>query len=258
MHLMVIFQRTLPVFLKVKSRFIFGSLDIGNRIRQKHIFSIIRNLRPNGKNILDGGCGSGVFALRVAHRYPDSQLQGLDYDMYHVEQAESDQRVLRIKNVEFRQGDLAQPLGENKYDLIFCVDVLEHISSDETVLGNFFLALKPDGNLLIHVPLLNQRRFFNCFNDWAQDDHVRDGYDEQSLVNMLERQGFVVIDKRYTFGWAGALAWEIHEICRCFGKLARLGAFPVLALLAALDLRLRNQKGNAILMRAMKESHHAD
>jgi len=241
------------MFLKAKLRLIFGSLDIGNRLRQKQILSLIRHFHPSFKSILDAGCGGGVCALRLAHRYPGSQLVGLDYDIYNVKQAQTDQKVLKIKNVEFRHGDLRTSLGENKYDLIYCIDVLEHINSDEKVLYNFFAALKQNGNLIIHVPLLNQRRVFKCFNDWSQADHVRDGYEKESLVKMLERQGFAVIYRKYTFGWVGALAWELDEIFRGLSSVARVMAFPALALLGGLDLRLRSDWGNGILIFATKE-----
>jgi SAM-dependent methyltransferase len=245
-------------FLKLKLRLIFGSLDIGNWLRQKHLLSVIHNLHLDGKSILDAGCGGGASILYLAKRHLRGSFVGLDYDGRRIMEAELARNILAINNVVFRQEDLLKNLGENKYDLIYCVDVLEHISDDESVIENFFCALKSGGNLLIHSPLLSQRRFFSRFKNWTQADHIRGGYDLQSLVNMLKRHGFVVIYKKYTFGWAGALAWETYEICRCFGRIAQIGCFPALALVAPLDLRLRNQKGNAILILSKKQSNHAD
>jgi len=244
--------------LKIKLRLLLGSLDIGQRIRQKAIFNAFPSLSPHGKLILDAGCGSGASSLHLAHRYPYSQFVGIDSNMNRVEEAKTDQKILGIKNVRFVLADLMDPLGKVEYDIIFCIDVLEHIENDELAIKNLCSVLKLGGSLLIHIPLLNQKRHFGYFENWVQDDHVRNGYDEQHLIELLRSQNLRVVKKIYTFGWAGALAWETHEICRFFGRIAQIGCFPVLALVATLDLRLRNQKGNAILIRAMKESHHAD
>lgn len=86
-----------------------------------------------------------------------------------------------------------------------------------------------------------------------QNDHARDGYDEQNLVNMLKGQGFEVIDKKDILGWEEALAWEIDEICRrCFGKVVKIAIFPIMSMLMSLDLKLKNRWGNAILILAVK------
>jgi ubiquinone/menaquinone biosynthesis C-methylase UbiE len=246
-------------FLKEKLRLVFGSLDVGNRLRHACVLSVINQLELKGKRLLDAGCGRGAFTLRVAYKHPENRIVGIDSGLKEIEESEAVRRVLGIKNLSFRNADLTHSLDENEYDLIYCVDALEHIRDDEAVLGNFFNALKPDCNLLLHVPLLNQRRYFSCFDNWQQLDHVRDGYDERSLVNMLKRSGFAVTDKKYNFGWAGSLAWEMDEICRrYFGKIAKLVIFPVLSLLITLDLKLKNRNGNTILISAMRESYRAN
>jgi len=237
--------------LKIKLRLLFGSLDIAQRIRQKRLLSHLSRLSPDGKSILDAGCGSGAHALDLAYRYPLSEFVGMDSDMNRVEQAKADQKILGVKNCKFVCTDLTDPLGEGEYDIIYCIDVLEHIEKDELVIKNLCSVLKLGGSLLIHVPLLNQERYFNYFKNWVQDDHVREGYNLRCLIEMLENQNLQVVTKRYTFGRAGAIAWEIYEICRCLGSITRIFVFPFLALLASIDLKVE-QKGNAILIGAKK------
>ena len=47
-----------------------------------------------------------------------------------------------IKNVSFAVEDLTSINHQNKFDLIVCVDVMEHIAEDQKVFKNFYSALK--------------------------------------------------------------------------------------------------------------------
>ena len=49
---------------------------------------------------------------------------------------------INMQNVKFKTEDLLQINHENKFDLIVCVDVMEHIADDVTVFQNFYRALK--------------------------------------------------------------------------------------------------------------------
>jgi 2-polyprenyl-3-methyl-5-hydroxy-6-metoxy-1,4-benzoquinol methylase len=57
-----------------------------------------------------------------------------------------------IANVSFAIEDLTNINHQNKFDLIVCVDVMEHIHDDVTVFRNFYDSLKSGGYLLINSP----------------------------------------------------------------------------------------------------------
>lgn len=233
---------------------IIGNLDVGQRIRKKHIFSTIKKLKPNGKTILDAGSGLGDYIFSLAQKYPQNQFIGIEIDSEKVNQCILKQHRLDPRNIEFIQGDLEESLPLNGFDIIYSVDVLEHIADDMKVLTNFYEALKPGGILLLHIPNINQKRYLEKFKNWKQIDHVRNGYGKEKIVDKLSRIGFSNIKTEFTCGWAGALAWEIQSILKTAFKhrLAQIISFPFTAVLTFIDVHLNKTTGNGILLMARK------
>jgi SAM-dependent methyltransferase len=80
------------------------------------------------------------------------------------------------------------PLPDERFDLILCTEVLEHITEHEDALNEIARVTSPGGWLLISVP-----------TPPAIPDpmHVREGYRPEELAAMLTRRGFEVIDSRF-------------------------------------------------------------
>ena len=97
-------------------------------------------------HILEAGCG---------RKWP-FQLEGINYILTGVDM---DKAALDIrKNVlsdlhESIEGDLCLlDLGEDRFDVIYCSYVLEHIEKADVVLNNFVKWIKPNGIIIIKVP----------------------------------------------------------------------------------------------------------
>ncbi len=143
---------------------------------------------------------------------------------------------------------------KDAFDLIICVDVLEHIKDDYSIVKNFYRALKPGGFIIIHVPKF-PRDFTHLVKEYHQDDHVRDGYTEEQLLTLLEDNGFKIIKIRKTFNYFGSLAWDIGHILYNKNKIIFLLVFPVLLLLSKLDALTFKNRGNGILILAQKPNN---
>lgn len=97
----------------------------------------------NKKNIivLEAGCGS-----QSNLRYPkDSYIVGIDI---------SEEQLLRNKDIhEAILGDIQDyQLPYEKFDLIVCWAVLEHLANPEKALLNFIKALKKGGLIVLAIP----------------------------------------------------------------------------------------------------------
>lgn len=68
--------------------------------------------------VADLGTGSGAIALAIARERPRIRVVATDYSAEALEVAEQNARRLGITNVEFRQGDWWEPLGEERFALI--------------------------------------------------------------------------------------------------------------------------------------------
>lgn len=70
--------------------------------------------------VLDVACGSGGWALTMAHTYPHLEVLGCDIDERMINYANSQARVGRLDNASFRVMDARKPLDypDNSFDLV--------------------------------------------------------------------------------------------------------------------------------------------
>jgi 2-polyprenyl-3-methyl-5-hydroxy-6-metoxy-1,4-benzoquinol methylase len=140
---------------------------------------LLRRFPPEGKRVLDFGCMDGVFTLRL------QQLGGkaFGYDL----------SGLAIAQAEKFRGRATQPAfstvapGPGQFDLVYCNEVLEHVTDDTAFVGELMEFLAPDGLLVGTTPV---GRYF-----W-DPDHKR-SYDQGALQRALSPWGKVRIRRYY-------------------------------------------------------------
>ncbi len=98
----------------------------------------------SGRRVLDAGCGAGWGTCLLVAARPSSAT-GLDRDSDAVATARA-----RIPGAHFVQGELTQlPWDPGVYDLVVCVDALEHAADLEKALDELVRVLAPQGLLLV-------------------------------------------------------------------------------------------------------------
>ncbi len=148
--------------------------------------------------------------LRVLHMAPEPALEARFRAMRHWDYRTADRAPGRADEAF----DLTSiPHGDNRFDLIVCCHVLEHVLDDRQALRELWRVTAPGGKLLLQVPLgegptredpsvadpRERRRLF------GQEDHVRlYGLD---LVDRLRIAGFIASIQR---PWE-ALALPLRE-----------------------------------------------
>jgi len=130
---------------------------------------IIKKIRErNFKAILDIGCGPGQFAEVIETYINHCSYTGIDFSKVAIESAQE-----RCPNFKFFQNQL--PLHDYEdygyFDVIICLEVLEHIENDLDVIDS----LPSDKNLLMTVPN------YNSFG------HLRIFKNEQEVKKRYER-----------------------------------------------------------------------
>lgn len=105
----------------------------------------LRAVKP--EKILDAGCGDGIFTeLMKREGYPE--VLGVDCNV-HTEELNG-----RYKGILFIKADLHElPFGDEEFDCITCMDVLEHFSDAEDVLVMLKSKIKPGGHLVVSGPV---------------------------------------------------------------------------------------------------------
>lgn len=135
------------------------------------------------KNIAEVGCGDGKILLELAKIYPEKHFDG--YDL-------SERAILFAKaysygynNLDFFKNDFAKT--SKRYDLIICVEVLEHIHKLEIkeFVSKIYDKLDVGGRLLVTVPSTNIR--------YVPKKHYRH-YTLEILEKHLKNFEFVLIE----------------------------------------------------------------
>ena len=102
-----------------------------------------------------------------------------------------------LEGVDFRQGLFyEQDLGHERFDLVTMWHFLEHDYDPQRTLAKASAVLKPSGRLVIEVPRLDSVSFKLYGDRWPglQAPQHTALYDKQSLLRMVEKAGFEVID----------------------------------------------------------------
>lgn len=229
---------------------LWGYDHIGLRTRAMHVKNSLKSLAQPSR-VLDAGSGNGCYSFYFAKKYPSARITGIDISDEKIQNLKIISNRLGLKNLVFHKDDLAQYRSKEKFDLINCIDVLEHIKDDRKALANLRIALKEDGILLLHVPLKRSLRRHYIRELDEEADHVRDGYTEEDIVDRLKKAHFSISQVRYTFGRYGSLARELSQTIEESGNLRvilKVILFPLLLSLAYLDTLTKNHQHQGLML----------
>lgn len=98
------------------------------RVRLKHSLRSLQDLPRdfNGK-ILDFGAGDALLSTQIAFLFPNAQI--VAYEPSKDLQKQALEKIQAIKNITLIE-DVPEK-KQNKYDFIFCLEVMEHLPSEQ-------------------------------------------------------------------------------------------------------------------------------
>jgi 2-polyprenyl-3-methyl-5-hydroxy-6-metoxy-1,4-benzoquinol methylase len=198
-----------------------------------------RKLPPvkNDLKVLDIGCGNGVFAIGLA--LAGYSVLGLTWSeedrLKAVKRAAlcgARRTKFELQNVRFLDGrkDLI-----NKFDIVICLETIEHIINDKKLMADMARCLKKGGRLLLTTPNRNYAPFWMGENkkkhiSSVEDGrHVRIGYTKKDLSKLCEGAGLAINELGYCGGF---LSQKITGLMRFIS-----GINPVIGWLVVLPLR---------------------
>jgi 2-polyprenyl-3-methyl-5-hydroxy-6-metoxy-1,4-benzoquinol methylase len=244
------------LFKKLRlKRFLYklvGEIYVGRRVKMTYFREILSNFSLlDGGAIMDAGSGDGVFAFEAARRYPHCRVVGLELNRTEVRVCQEIARAERIDNLTFLEG-VPESIEADNFDLIYCLDVLEHIKDDVAAVKAMVDRLKPGGRLLVHVPnrfiMQTDGSLVTVPDEEAHlvnPGHVRQGYTPAQLGELLAAAGLHVDEIRQTQGLPIARARQIYRAVERFLPL-RILILPAIDLLTWFDRRRGEPHGNAV------------
>jgi SAM-dependent methyltransferase len=165
-------------------------------IYYQHVRREIRPLLPpKVSQILDVGAGVGATLRWLKSIYPEATTTGLELNPALKLDLEKNADIAIIGDIR----DCFQQLSE--YDLILCLDVLEHLTDSVDTLKTLSTRLRPAGHVIVSVPniahlsvsvpLLLRRRFAYQDAGILDRTHLR-FFVEATAIDLLNEAGFRV------------------------------------------------------------------
>ncbi|NNL20113.1 MAG: class I SAM-dependent methyltransferase [Ignavibacteriaceae bacterium] len=238
-------------------------------LRSWYVRRELINLRKSFKlseiNIYDAGSGFGQYTYFMSKNMNPSNIFSIDVKEDWINDCRDFFTSRKIENVNFAVEDLININHQNRFDLILCVDVMEHIVNDVKVFKNLYSALKVGGFLLINSPSIfggsdvhheEEKSFIG--------EHARDGYSKEDLETKLHPIGFNTFSSKYTYGFWGDKAWRlgikypmlllnVSKIFLIILPVYYLLTLPFTLLMMVLDFSSLNKTGSGINFIAKKE-----
>ncbi|WP_284126397.1 bifunctional 2-polyprenyl-6-hydroxyphenol methylase/3-demethylubiquinol 3-O-methyltransferase UbiG [Parerythrobacter aestuarii] len=101
-----------------------------------------------GKTALDVGCGAGLLCEPLARLGAD--VTGVDAAAENVAAAKAHAEGIGL-SIDYRHGELAA-LGLGGFDLVTCLEVIEHVADKEAFLATLVERLAPGGLMILSTP----------------------------------------------------------------------------------------------------------
>ena len=116
-------------------------------IIQDYLTKKIHNTDCSKFKVLDIGCSTGMIDIKLSKYF--NHITGIDIDKYALSIAKE---KYNEKNITYKYGNIDDILTKNKYDLIICNSVLEHVPNQKKLLASIRNHLKNDGICFLSVP----------------------------------------------------------------------------------------------------------
>lgn len=171
-----------------------------NSLRRKKILNLAGQL--TGKRILDLGCASGYLAKEL--KQSDNFIAGIDISNKYEDQLKAELDYFAVVNVEIDQWP--QDFFENKFDLIICAEILEHLFDQDGFLIKLKQILSPGGEIIISTPnfLIWNNRIRMFLGQYSEKEIFFDSghihlLSYNGLLEKLQQTGFKVVSEDHVW-----------------------------------------------------------
>ena len=258
----VVFNRT-PFLRKI----FYGLLDL-LLLRAWHIQRELTKWAADKRDrqlaIYDAGAGFGQYTYWLSSKSRKWNITAIDVKDEQVADCNAFFSKIGRTQVKFEVGDVTKFTKADTFELVVCVDVMEHILEDEAALKCYRTSLKSGGMLIISTPSDQGGSDVHEEGEGSFiEEHVRDGYNIDDIRAKCLRNGFTKVEARYSYGAPGKISWKLSmkwpllmlQASKLFFILLPFYyviAYPIAFVLNMFDVRMKHSTGTGLIVKAWK------
>ncbi len=110
---------------------------------------ILDRIPPDPRRIVDQACGTGILTLKIARRFPQCQVIGVDLQDKYLDIARDKARKLGLANASFVCGGAEEVVFETGVDAVTSSYLAKYVDLARLV-ANARAMLRPGGVLIMH------------------------------------------------------------------------------------------------------------
>jgi 2-polyprenyl-3-methyl-5-hydroxy-6-metoxy-1,4-benzoquinol methylase len=145
---------------------------------------------PQGKDILDIGCGNGVQTKYIQKKLNPRIITGIDLNHANIDIANSEKSRMGLKDIQFEVDDAQRmsKIGDQSYDVVLNIESAFHYPDKSSFIREIERTLKPGGHFIIADILtrrikMKRRNFWKrnmVLNHWPLNNY-QNGFKEANL-----------------------------------------------------------------------------
>lgn len=150
--------------------------------------------RPElGARVIELGCGPGFYSRKLAQRYPNIDVTGVDRSERQLSWARQRVKASSVRNCSFQRVNvLSLPFADGSFDALIASRMFTILPERKRAVDEMFRVLKTGGRCFIAEPRDAVRASIPLFSMWllASVIHSDNGYREPKRATVLSDHAF--------------------------------------------------------------------
>lgn len=163
----------------------------------------VTNLNVN--KILDVGCGEGFTLSMLKKKCIGKNIKGIDYSVDAINIGKN-----LFPDIDLCVGNIYKlPYKSNSFDLVMCLEVLEHLENPDKALEEIIRISKKYCLFSVpNEPIFKLANFFRGKNisRWGNDIEHINHWSSSDFINFVEKRRLKILIKKNPFPWTIILA----------------------------------------------------
>src|SRR5947209_3479164 len=163
----------------------------------------------SGDRVIELGCGPGFYSRKLAERYPDIAVTGVDRSERQLCWARQRVKASSVRNCSFeRVNVLSLPFADGSFDALIASRMFTILPEQRRAVEEMFRVLKTGGRCFVAEPRYALRAGIPLFSMWllATVIHSGNGYREPKKATVLNDQAFEELFR--PLPWKSIRVWQ--------------------------------------------------